>query len=63
MNLAGHFVLFDLPTFRDARGALSVLDDALPFPVKRLYWVYGADGQSRGGHRHDKTRQVLGAVA
>jgi dTDP-4-dehydrorhamnose 3,5-epimerase-like enzyme len=57
------FVLFDLPTFRDARGALTVLDDRLPFPVKRLFWIYSADGLSRGGHRHHKTRQAFIAVA
>lgn len=58
-----HFALLHLPSFRDARGALTVLDGALPFPIVRTYWIYGADGQVRGGHRHRKTRQALVAIA
>ena len=29
----------------------------------RSYWIYGASGQTRGGHRHTRTRQALVAVA
>jgi dTDP-4-dehydrorhamnose 3,5-epimerase-like enzyme len=29
----------------------------------RIYWIYGADGQTRGGHRHRQTYQALIAVA
>ena len=58
-----HFALLNLPTFRDPRGALTVLDGALPFSIVRTYWIYGADGQVRGGHRHRKTRQALLAIA
>jgi dTDP-4-dehydrorhamnose 3,5-epimerase-like enzyme len=58
-----HFTLLDLPTFSDPRGALTVLDGALPFPIVRTYWIYGADGQTRGGHRHHKTRQALIAMS
>ncbi len=57
-----HFTIIDLPTFTDARGTLTVLEGALPFPVVRTYWIYGADGQTRGGHRHTRTRQALVAV-
>lgn len=56
------FTILDLPTFNDHRGALTVLDGALPFPIKRTYWIYGSDGQVRGGHRHRKTRQALIAI-
>lgn len=31
----------------------------MPFDVVRSYWIYGADGQTRGGHRHTHTRQAL----
>lgn len=58
-----HFAILDLPTFNDPRGSLTVLDGALPFPIKRAYWIYGSDGQIRGGHRHRKTRQALVAIA
>lgn len=57
-----HFTLLKLPTFSDGRGELSVLDDTLPFPMERIYWIYGSDGKTRGGHRHLKTRQALVAV-
>lgn len=57
-----HFTMLNLPTFADARGSLTVLERALPFEVVRTYWIYGADGQTRGGHRHIHTRQALVAV-
>ena len=46
-----HFALLNLPTFKDPRGVLTVMEGALPFPVVRTYWIYGSDGQTRGGHR------------
>jgi dTDP-4-dehydrorhamnose 3,5-epimerase-like enzyme len=57
-----HFTIIDLPTFSDPRGALTVLDGALPFSTERTYWIYGADGETRGGHRHQKTSQALIAI-
>ncbi|MDH4215395.1 MAG: FdtA/QdtA family cupin domain-containing protein [Gallionella sp.] len=58
-----HFAQLVLPTFADSRGALTVLDGVLPFPIVRTYWIYGSDGQTRGGHRHHKTRQALIAIS
>ncbi len=58
-----HFTVFNLPTFTDSRGTLTVLEQALPFDVVRTYWIYGADGQIRGGHRHTYTRQALLAIS
>ena len=58
-----HFTTLSLPTFIDARGALTVLENALPFVPVRTYWIYGADGQVRGGHRHTHTRQALIAIS
>ena len=57
------FTTFYLPTFSDSRGALTVLEKELPFEVIRTYWIYGADGQTRGGHRHTHTRQALIAIS
>lgn len=57
-----HFAQLLLPTFTDARGSLTVLDGSLPFVPVRTYWIYGADGQTRGGHRHQHTRQALIAI-
>lgn len=58
-----HFTILNLPTFTDPRGSLTVLEGALPFAVVRTYWIYGADGQTRGGHRHQRTRQALVAIS
>jgi dTDP-4-dehydrorhamnose 3,5-epimerase-like enzyme len=55
--------MLQLPTFVDSRGALTVLEKALPFEAVRTYWIYGADGQIRGGHRHTYTRQALIAMS
>jgi len=57
-----HFTILNLPTFTDTRGSLTVLENALPFAPVRTYWIYGADGQVRGGHRHTHTRQALVAL-
>jgi len=56
------FTILNLPTFTDPRGSLTVLERSLPFKVVRTYWIYGADGQTRGGHRHTHTRQALVAL-
>jgi dTDP-4-dehydrorhamnose 3,5-epimerase-like enzyme len=50
--------MITLPTFSDARGTLTVLEKCLPFEIKRVYWMYGLNGEERGGHRHLKTAQA-----
>ena len=59
----GAFVVLELPTFSDPRGQLTVQDRGLPFEPVRTYWIHHSDGQLRGGHRHQYTRQALVAVA
>jgi mannose-6-phosphate isomerase-like protein (cupin superfamily) len=39
------------------------MQQAIPFEIRRVFWITGADGQTRGGHRHHKTRQALVAMA
>ncbi len=56
------FVQLELKAVRD-RGTLVVMQDALPFEVRRVFWITGASGFTRGGHRHKATRQALVAVA
>lgn len=53
------FRVINVPHYIDTKGALGVLDDILPFPIARVYWITCADGQIRGGHRHRYTRQAL----
>jgi len=61
--MATHFPTLNLATFGYPRGVLTGLETALPFTVVRTYWIYGADGQTRGGHRHTYTRQALIALS
>ena len=58
-----HFLLLELPTFKDTRGSLTVIEKILPFQIQRSYWIYNANGEKRGGHRHMNTVQALVAVA
>jgi len=50
--------LIDLKTFTDIRGNLTVIENILPFKIKRVFYIYGVDGSARGGHRHHKTIQA-----
>ena len=49
----------------DERGALVEVDlDALPFTVRRAFWVTDVPvGLQRGGHRHKSAAQVLVCTA
>ena len=58
--------LVDIPQRGDARGALSVaeLGGALPFAVRRVYWIHSTKpGVSRGFHAHKQLRQLCVCVA
>lgn len=70
-------ILFDLPQHRDARGALTFLqngsmmlcasgvDDAVPvgFDFERAFWIYDVPtGAERGGHAHRTCAELLVAV-
>jgi dTDP-4-dehydrorhamnose 3,5-epimerase-like enzyme len=50
--------LIDFKTFTDSRGNLTVIEDVLPFEIKRIFYIYGVDRSERGGHRHHKTIQA-----
>jgi hypothetical protein len=50
--------LIDLKTHTDKRGNLTVIENVLPFQIKRVFYIYGVDDSERGGHRHNKTIQA-----
>lgn len=50
--------LIDLETHTDSRGNLTVIENVLPFDIKRVFYIYGVDDSVRGGHRHHKTIQA-----
>jgi dTDP-4-dehydrorhamnose 3,5-epimerase-like enzyme len=58
--------LVDIPQHGDARGQLSVaeLGCALPFVVRRVYWIHGTKpGVSRGFHAHKQLHQLCVCVS
>ena len=55
-------MLINLPTHKTEKGSLTVLEEILPFKIKRIFWIYDSDKKLRGGHRHKITRQALIAV-
>ena len=50
--------LYNLKTFSDERGNLTVIEKVIPFEIKRIFYIYGVDDSVRGGHRHHKTIQA-----
>lgn len=61
------FRLLDFPVRGDARGslvALEALSDAVPFEIKRMYYIFATRaGVTRGKHAHHRLKQVLVAVS
>lgn len=53
-----------LTKISDTRGSLTVIENELPFDVKRIFYIYGVPkGIKRGGHGHKKTKMGLIAVS
>ena len=50
--------LITLKSFCDSRGSLTVIENVIPFIIKRIFYIYGVDDSVRGKHRHLKTRQA-----
>jgi dTDP-4-dehydrorhamnose 3,5-epimerase-like enzyme len=50
--------LINLTTYTDKRGNLTILEKVIPFDVKRIFYIYGVDDSTRGGHRHKTTFQA-----
>ncbi len=55
--------LLNLETHLTNKGALTVIENTLPFDVKRIFWIYNTKAIKRGMHRHRKTIQVLVPVS
>jgi dTDP-4-dehydrorhamnose 3,5-epimerase-like enzyme len=50
--------IINLETHTDKRGNLTVIENVLPFELRRVFYIYGVDDSTRGGHRHRKTMQA-----
>lgn len=58
-------MLYEIPRFADARGAMNVLEIAreLPFGCQRIFYTYTVpEGSVRGEHAHKKCEQFLVAI-
>ena len=53
--------IIDLKNFADDRGVLNVIQDQIPFDIKRIYYIHSVPQPDirRGGHRHHKATQAL----
>lgn len=51
--------IINLTTRSDNRGNLTVIEkEIVPFEIKRIFYIYGVDNSTRGGHRHKTTVQA-----
>lgn len=58
--------MIDLPKFLDERGNLSFLesDVQIPFPIKRVHWIYDVPGgETRGGLAYKETDEFIIALS
>lgn len=55
--------LLNLPTFLSERGSLTVFERVLANGIKRIFYIYNAFNQTRGGHRHKLAYNALTCVS
>lgn len=57
--------LIDFPVLGDERGSLVALEGMknIPFDIKRVYYIFGANEQPRGFHAHKKLQQCAIALS
>lgn len=58
--------LIDLPKICDPRGNLTFVEGglAVPFDIKRVYWIYDVPGgEERGSHSHHQAIELIVATS
>ncbi|WP_345026057.1 FdtA/QdtA family cupin domain-containing protein [Ravibacter arvi] len=55
--------LIQLDTFKSGDGNLTVFEKLIPGSIKRVFYIYGAENTTRGGHRHHLTWNALICVS
>jgi dTDP-4-dehydrorhamnose 3,5-epimerase-like enzyme len=58
--------ILDLPKVDDRRGNLTFIEEErhIPFPIKRVYWIYDVPGgQIRGGHAFKEQEEFIVALS
>jgi hypothetical protein len=59
-------ITIQLPKIPDVRGNLSYVEGSthIPFPIRRLYWIYDVPGgDTRGGHAYRELQEVVIALS
>ena len=65
-RLASEWMLVEIPTSEDQRGALCIAEANrhVPFSIERGYWIYDVPGDARRGcHSHLTVEELVIAVA
>lgn len=52
-----------LQTFLSEKGSLTVFEKILQNGIKRIFYIYNAENQERGGHRHKLAHNALTCVS
>ena len=55
--------LLELQTYLSEKGSLTVFEKVLPKGIKRIFYIYNAFNQLRGGHRHKLAYNALTCVS
>ncbi len=55
--------LLNLQTISSEKGSLTVFEKILPEGIKRIFYIYDAKDQIRGGHRHKLAYNALTCVS
>lgn len=58
--------IIELPKITDVRGNLTFIEGGshIPFPIKRVYYLYDVPGGAeRGGHAHKELQQFIIAMS
>lgn len=60
------YEIVSLPKLTDPRGNLSIIEQLkhVPFPIKRVHWIYDVPGgMNRGGHAYKETQEFIVALS
>ncbi len=55
--------IHQLKTFSSEKGNLTIFEKVIPGTIQRVFYIYGANGSARAGHRHVKTWGALICLA
>lgn len=55
--------LLELQTYLSEKGSLTVFEKVLKKGIKRIFYIYNAHKQERGGHRHKLAYNALTCVS